>query len=198
MLNNLNSYFGRFDALNNTPTIKSPHHQDDQVLCLNPADVHLALRRVNPKKAAGPDHIPGRVLKECADQLAHVLTDIFNISLYQAVMPSCYKKATIIPVPKKPTVTCLNEYRPVALTTIIMKCFERLVKGHITTVLPPALNPLQFAYRPNRSTEDTVSYALHLSLEHLEKRNSHVRMLFVDFSSAFNTSIWSADWAHWV
>lgn len=70
-----------------------------------------------------------------------------------------------------------------------MKCFERLVKGHITAVLPPALDPLQFAYRPNRSTEDAVSYALHLSLEHLEKRKSDVRMLFVDFSSAFNTII---------
>lgn len=70
-----------------------------------------------------------------------------------------------------------------------MKCFERLVKGHITAVLPPALDRLQFAYGPNRSTEDTVSHALHLSMEHLEKRNSHVRMLFVDFSSAFNTII---------
>lgn len=129
------------------------------------------------------------MLKECADQLAQVLTDIFNISLSQAVVPSCYKKATIIPVPKQPTVTCLNDYRPVALTPILMKCFERLVKDHITAALPPSFDPLQFAYRPNRSTEDAVSYALHLSLEHLEKQNTYVRMLFVDFSSAFNTII---------
>ncbi len=50
-------------------------------------------------------------------------------------------------------------------------------------------DPFQFAYRPNRSTENAISSVLHLSLAHLEKKNTYVRMLFVDFSSAFNTII---------
>lgn len=48
----------------------------------------------------GHGNIPGRVLKECADQLAGVLTDIFNTSLQQAVVPLCFKTAIVIPVPK--------------------------------------------------------------------------------------------------
>lgn len=72
------------------------------------------------------------------------------------------------------TLTNLNDYRLVALTPIIMKCFERLVKDHITSVLLPSLNPFQFAYHPNRSTEDAISAALHLSLEHLKKNGTHV------------------------
>ncbi|KAL0149199.1 hypothetical protein M9458_055433 [Cirrhinus mrigala] len=47
----------------------------------------------------------------------------------------------------------------------------------------------QFAYRSNRSTEDAISSALHLTLTHLDKRDTYVRMLFIDFSSAFNTII---------
>ncbi len=54
------------------------------------------------RKPPGPDNIPGRVLSECADQLAHVLVDIFNTSLGQAKVTSCFKTSTIIPVPKKP------------------------------------------------------------------------------------------------
>ncbi|KAI4902183.1 hypothetical protein NFI96_008259 [Prochilodus magdalenae] len=50
---------------------------------------------------------------------------------------------TIIPMPKKSLVSCLNDYRPIALTPIIMKCFERLVMRHIKTLLPPSLDPLQ-------------------------------------------------------
>lgn len=69
----------------------------------------------------GPDNMPARVLKECADQLAGVLTDIFNTWLYQAVAPSCFKTATIIPVPKTTTVSSLKDYHPVALTPIMMK-----------------------------------------------------------------------------
>ncbi len=45
---------------------------------------------------------------------------------------------------------------------------------NIKTSLPNSLDPLQFAYRPNCSTDDAISY---------------VRMLFIDFSSAFNTTI---------
>ena len=74
-------------------------------------------------KAPGPDNIPGHVLKACAPELAEVFTDIFNLSLSQSVVPNSFKRATIIPVPKKPSVSCLNDYRPVALTSVVMKCF---------------------------------------------------------------------------
>ena len=52
--------------------------------------------------------------------------------------------ATIVPVPKKAKMTELNYYRPLALTSVIMKCFERLVKDHITATLPATLDPLRF------------------------------------------------------
>ncbi len=128
-------------------------------------------------------------LKDCAAQLTDVLTDIFNTSLSQAVIPTCLKSTTIIPVPKKSHVSCLNDYLPIALTPIMMKCFERLVMHKIKTSLPNTLDPLQFAYRPNRSTDDAISSTLHLALTHLENKDSNVRMLFIDFSSAFNTII---------
>ena len=88
-------------------------------------------KRVTPRKAAGPDDIPSRVLRVCADQLAGVFMDIFNIS--QSAVPTCFKMATIVPVPKKAKVTELNDYRPVALTSVIMKC----LRDQSRTVSPP-------------------------------------------------------------
>ncbi len=172
---------------NDKPAQKLPTPPNDQVLCLSPVDVRKTLSRINPRKAAGPDNIPGRVLRDCAEQLTDVLTDIFNTSLSQAVVPTCLKSTTITPVPKKSPVSCLNDYRPIALTPIMMKCFERLVMHHIKSNLPNTLDPLQFAYRPNRSTDDAISSTLILALTHLENKDSYVRMLFIDFSSAFNT-----------
>ncbi|KAK3510725.1 hypothetical protein QTP70_015979 [Hemibagrus guttatus] len=145
--------------------------------------------RVNPRKSAGPDNIPGRVLRECAEQLADVFTNIINISLSSAIVPTCLKITTIVPVPKKSTVSCLNDYLPIALTPIVMKRFERLVMKHIKTQLLSSLDPLQFAYHPNRSTDDAITTTLHLSLTHLENKDTYVQMLFIDFSSAFNTII---------
>ena len=59
---------------------------------------------------------------------------------------------------------CLNDYRPVALTSVAKKCFERLVMAHVKAFIPETLDPLQFAYRPNRSTDDAISIALYTSL----------------------------------
>ncbi len=137
----------------------------------------------------GPDGIAGRVLKACAFQLAGVFTDIFNLSLSLSVVPSCFKKSTILPIPKKNKITCLNDWRPVALTSIFSKCFEKLVREHICSVLPASLDPLQFAYRSNRSTDDAMAFRLHTALSHLENKNTYVRMLFMDYSSAFNTIV---------
>ncbi|KAI3363586.1 hypothetical protein L3Q82_001176 [Scortum barcoo] len=75
-----------------------------------------------------------------------------------------------------------------------MKCFERLVKSFITSSIPDSLDPLQFAYRPNRSTEDAFHrphLTLHTALSHLDQRDTYVRMLFIDYSSAFNTVVCS-------
>lgn len=189
LLNDLNGFFARFEALNSTLAQKSTPPPADQVLTLSPDKVRRAFSKINARKAPGPDNIPGRVLKDCAGELAEVYTDIFNTSLSQAVVPICFKATTIIPVPKKTSPSCFNDYRPVALTSVLMKCFERLVLQHIRSSLPPSLDPYQFAYRSNRSTEDAVSTALHSALTHLDKKDSYVRLLFIDFSSAFNTII---------
>jgi hypothetical protein len=107
-----------------------------------------------------------------------------------SVIPTCFKQTTI--VPKKVKVTCLHDYRPIALTSVAMKCFKRLFMAYINTIntiIPQTLDPLQFAYGPNRSTNDANSIAPHTALSHLGKRNAYVRILFIDDSSVFNTIV---------
>ena len=145
---------------------------DDCVITLSVADVSKTFKQVNIHKAARPDGLPGCVLWACADQLAGVFTNIFNMSLIESVIPICFKQTTIVPEPKNTKATCLNYYRPLALTSVAMKCFERLVMAHINTIILETLDPLQFAYRPNRSTDDAISIALHTALSHLDKRNT--------------------------
>ncbi len=112
-----------------------------------------------------------------------------NRSLELCEVPSCFKRSTIIPVPKKPKITGLNDYRPVALTSVVMKSFEKLVMAFLKDITGPLLDPLQFAYRANRSVDDAVNMGLHYILQNLDKSGTYMRILFVDFSSAFNTII---------
>ncbi len=106
------------------------------------------------------------------------------------MVPLCFKiQKFIVPIPKKNKITCLNDWRPVALTPIFSKCFEKLIRDYICSVLSASLDPLKFAYRSNRSTDDAIAFTLHTALSHLENKNAYVRMLFVDNSSAFNTIV---------
>uniref|UniRef100_A0A8C6LAW8 Reverse transcriptase domain-containing protein n=1 Tax=Nothobranchius furzeri TaxID=105023 RepID=A0A8C6LAW8_NOTFU len=191
----LNYFFARFEntsfpTTNITP-ITSPAEfgSDTQILTLQEQQVRTVFRAVHQRKAAGPDGIPGKVLKNCAEQLSMVFTKLFNRSLSEATVPYCLKSTTIAPLPKSTTINSLNDYRPIALTPVVTKCFEKLVQKHIKDFLPPSMDPCQFLYKANKSTEDAISNALHSSLQHLENPGTSVRMLFIDFSSAFNTII---------
>ena len=56
----LNRFFARFEAEGMTTTSPAPD-TNSQTLILQPADVTRTLRRINTRKAAGPDGVPGRV-----------------------------------------------------------------------------------------------------------------------------------------
>ncbi|KAK3506423.1 hypothetical protein QTP70_002694 [Hemibagrus guttatus] len=183
----LNLFFARFYVEPPETATVQPMVHSSFTLTAEEHEVRRTLRAVNPRKAVRPDGIPGRVLKDCANQLGGVFTMIFNQSFSQSTIPPCLKSSTIIPLPKKPHISSLNDYWPGALTLVVIKCFEKLVWGHITSLLPQRFEPHQFAYRSNRSMGDAVATALHAALSHLEQQGSYVLLLFVDFSSVFDT-----------
>ncbi len=81
---------------------------------------------VKSSKAGGPDKVSGKSLKVCSKQLAPVFHNLFKWSLNCSTVPEIWKTVVIFPVPKVSKPCELNDYRPVALTSIAMKCLERL------------------------------------------------------------------------
>jgi hypothetical protein len=149
--------------------------------------VESLFKKLNPRKAVGPDRVCGKLLRSCATQLCFVFSQLFSWSLRDSVVPRIWKDSIICPVPKSKSPSVLNDYRPVALTSIVMKCFERIVLRNLLSQTKQFFDPHQFAYKHNRSTDDATLTLLNNTYTHLEKPGSYVRILFIDFSSAFNT-----------
>ncbi len=120
---------------------------------------------------------------------SRVFTDIFNLSLSLSVVPLCFKKSTIVPIPKKYKITCLNDWRPVALTPIFSKCFEKLIRR--LHLLYAACLTGSAAICISQQPFHRRCYCLHPAYCSLPpgNKNAYVRMLFVDYSSAFNTIV---------
>lgn len=67
-----------------------------------------------------------------------------------------------------------------------MKAFEKIYKAEVLGVIQGLLDPLQFAYRPGRGVGIASSAMLHSLQSHLDGLKNFARLLFIDFSSAFN------------
>ena len=126
-----------------------------------------------------------RLLRADTYALGQPLCKLFNDCIKQGKFPAVWKHANIKPVPKSNHATKVKDYRPVALTSIIAKIFERL----LLRLVKPGLNDnYQFAYQSRRSTEDAVAYLIDIVSAHLDaKAKNYARCLFIDFTSAFNT-----------
>ncbi len=80
----LNTFYGRFECHGGSATLpisasgSSRQSSDDHVITVSEDEVRRELKRVNVRKAAGPDGITGRFLRSCADQLAGLFRSIFN------------------------------------------------------------------------------------------------------------------------
>eukprot|EP00061_Rhincodon_typus_P016684 g45031.t1 len=129
----LNVLYAQFEQKASSKVMPAPTAPDIPVPLVTAEDVRAVFLGVNPKKATGIDSVHGRALRSYVDQLVEVFTDIFNLSLLQAQVPTCFKKTTTIP--------------------------------------------------------DATSLVLHSSLEHLENKDTYIRLLLIAYSPAFNTII---------
>ena len=190
-INQMNAFFARFDNndfseefSNVVSTIRGNTY--DRIV-ITEDNVRRSLNRVRPGKATGPDNIPARALKYCAEQLAPIFRQLFQDSLDQGLSPVRWKVSEVKPIAKITFPKVFNDFRPVVLTSNIMKCLEDFVREYLCESVCDISDPLQFAYRKNRSVQDACLYLLNDISEHLEGKNTQVRVLFIDFSSAFNT-----------
>ena len=190
-VNELNKFYARFDKYDFTATHQNIRqqckHSDTGHICFDARSVCKQFKCVNPKKASGPDNISGKIINLCAEQLSHIFSYIFNQSIKQQHIPAIWKRSKILPIPKKSKVLEMNDLRPVALTSIVFKCFEKLMLSNLITQVTDKIDPFQFAYRQNRGVEDALLVFLNNIYRHLDSGKRYVRALFIDFSSAFNT-----------
>ncbi|KAK3510028.1 hypothetical protein QTP70_026003, partial [Hemibagrus guttatus] len=73
-----------------------------------------------------------------------------------------------VPISKKATPSGLRDYRPVALTSHVMKLLERIVLSYMVPQVKPALDPLQSAYQPHVGVDDAVIYLLQHAQSYLD------------------------------
>ena len=90
----------KFEPLSDNPGFQM-RSSEDSVVLMTEMSAFKKLVSLNPSKAHGSDEIPGWLLKENADLLTIPICDIINCSYQEGRLPSAWKEANVIPVPKQ-------------------------------------------------------------------------------------------------
>ena len=122
-------------------------------LIFRPSEVAKVLKSLNVNKVCGPDGVSPPLLKECYTELVPSLMRLFNYSLSRGTLPIDWKTATVVPIFKSEEQTAVDNYRPVSLSSVVVKSLELIIHNHIRSFL--SYNKLlcdnQHGFRPLRS-----------------------------------------------
>ena len=148
--------------------------------------VRKLLSNINSNKAQGPDGIHGKILKNCAVGLAFPLTCIFRVSYNCGYIPQEWKLANVVPIFKKGNKGEVENYRPISLTCLVMKVFERIIKDKLLLLTNDLLDPRQHGFLEHKScTTNMVNFCDSLALSLNENVINHV--IYFDFAKAFDS-----------
>ena len=181
------SVFTRDDP--NSPPPLFPDQTEEQLtdVTVTTDAVEEILLSLNVNKAAGPDGVENRVLRECAEERAPKLQQIFRKSIDDGEVPEQWKKAHIVPIHKGGSKATMGNFRPVALTSAICKILEKIVCTTIMCFLVRnnLISPQQHGFIKGRSCQTNVLLCLEKWTKMVDDGNS-VDIAYFDYSKAFD------------
>ena len=150
-------------------------------------DIVNAIGKLNINSAAGPDGLPAIFLINTKDSIKTPLEIILRKSIDEGKIPDVFKLAYVIPIHKGGSKLKPEQYRPVSLTSHLMKVFERVIKRNILAHLLEhnLINPSQHGFVPGRSTQTQLLQHYCDIFETIEE-GSRIDTIFLDFSKAFD------------
>ena len=146
-----------------------------------------SIQELSSTSAAGPDGVPSSLLLKCAAELAPALKVMFSQSLTHGFIPPSLKRAAITPVFKSGTKTSPSNYRPISLSSTIIKVFERIIRKQVVAFMNRQchLNNTQHGFRSGRSCLSALLDVFD-DLMHMLSSDTTVDMIYLDFSKAFD------------
>ena len=151
-------------------------------------EVKQLLRKLDKRKATGPDGVSNWILRECSDQLADKIQKLIRSSLEEGIVPPDWKCANIVPIYKGGNKSEPTNYRPVSLTSVIAKLCETVIKDRWMKYLEEfnVLTEQQFGFREGRScTSNLISFYTRIA-DVLQEREGWVDCAYFDLKKAFD------------
>ena len=150
-------------------------------------DIEDAIDELSNTAASGPDGLAAIFLKKYKTVLSGTLFQLWRDCIDQGITPKSLKEAHIIPIHKGGHQGLASNYRPIALTSHIIKVFEKVVRNYLVKFLDEtnAFNPSQHGFRIGRSCLSQLLTHYDNIISLLES-GVNVDTIYLDFAKAFD------------
>ena len=148
-------------------------------------EVYDAICKLKLGKSAGLDGLRSEHFLNASSNLSCVVTLLFNACVNHQYLPVEIMNTVIVPIVKdtKADITIQDNYRPIAVTTVLSKVLEIVLLERYSEFLVTTSN--QFGFKKKHSTEMAV-YALKNVIDHYICNSSPVYVCYMDASKAFD------------
>ena len=149
---------------------------------INPGTVRTMIKQLPRGKAWGSDNIPAEFLACGGEPLIPTLVALYSLTFLAELVPDPWRIALVVPVfKKKGSPDDIANYRPISLTSVLRRGYERLLLADINRFVH-LLEDSQGGFRPRRGTSHQA-LALH---EALVCNKSFVRVALLDLRAAYD------------
>ena len=169
------------EDINQVPTPSGTPYPDREEIEVDEDGIRELLQKTNPRKATDPDNIPVRILKDCASELASLLTIIFNRSISEGKVPEDWRHANVTAIFKKGTRHDAASYRPVSLMSLCCKLLDHVIVSKTVKRLERynILNDCQHGFRTKRRCETQILTLYHELAASIDKK-IHTDMIILE------------------
>ena len=111
---------------------------------------------------------------------------LFDISFSTGQLPSDWKLANVVPVHKKGDKSNVENYRPISLTSLVMKVIENYLRDELYDKCRKFISDKQHGFLPQKSCTTQLISVLDTMSQSLNNRND-VDVIYFDFAKAFDS-----------
>ena len=151
-------------------------------------EVSKLLSELNIYKSTGPDDVHAKILKSLSNNSDFVqcVQQLFNTCLIKGQIPGVWKQARVTPIHKKGSMTDAKNYRPISLTSILCKVYEKVIRDRILASVGDKVTKYQHGFVTSKSCLSNLLQAADFIHEKLAE-DEPVDLFFLDFQKAFDT-----------
>ena len=156
--------------------------------------VLAAVKTFGPRKAPGPDGFSPIVLQHLNEETLRYITAMYKISISSGFTPKAWRKMKVIFIPKagKDDYGQAKAYRPITLSSFLLKGLERIVHWYITDTIVTEPLYAQHAYTVGRSTDSALTEVVHNIEKGINRNGECVLAVSVDCTAAFDRILFSS------